>query len=51
MIVHINTMAPGSPIWTFKRPDAETGFSHVDMEKTHDAVLKVMRVYQRMKSL
>jgi hypothetical protein len=50
-ISHFNTLAPGSPMPTF-RADSETGCTRADMEKMHDAVQhRMMRVYQRMKSL
>jgi hypothetical protein len=51
-ISHFNTLASGSPMPTFTRADVETGCTRADMERMHDAVQrKMMRVYQRMKSL
>jgi hypothetical protein len=51
-IAHFSSLALGSPMPTFTRADAETGFTQADMEKMHKAVQhRMMRVYQRMKSL
>jgi hypothetical protein len=51
-IAHFSSLALGSPMPTFTRADAETGFTQADMEKMHKAVQhRMMRVYQRRKSV